>query len=196
VPGEKQIISGLIALVVLWIVVDYIWVKREKPIPVQTETADSARTILQTFRHGKYHLIEVKIFALCGEITEIARRERYASEKGDLLLKITLIPTRRFSNNRRAASQRQLKRISSAPKFVLMIKRSRPQRSEDFFNKKLISDMNTRRSALLTLPKHLKVLSTNRTRRASSAMQRAHSPRPRFIHRCMNNRHFETANSG
>jgi hypothetical protein len=36
---RKQIIYGLIALVVLWIVGSIIWSKREKPIPVTTETA-------------------------------------------------------------------------------------------------------------------------------------------------------------
>ena len=36
---KKQTIYGLIALVVLWIDGSIIWGKREKPIPVTTETA-------------------------------------------------------------------------------------------------------------------------------------------------------------
>jgi len=44
---KKQIIYGSIALIVLWIIVSIIWSKREKPIPVTTETA-IRKTIVQT----------------------------------------------------------------------------------------------------------------------------------------------------
>src|SRR5262249_20482125 len=44
---KKQIIYASIALVVLWIIASVLWSKREKPIPVTTETA-IRKTIVQT----------------------------------------------------------------------------------------------------------------------------------------------------
>src|SRR5213594_5083461 len=44
---KKQIIYGSIALLAVWIIASVIWNKREKPIPVTTETA-IRKTIVQT----------------------------------------------------------------------------------------------------------------------------------------------------
>ena len=70
---KKQIIYGLIALVVLWIVGSIIWGKREKPIPVTTEAA-IRKTIVQTVSAtGKVQPeTEVKISPeVAGEIIEL-----------------------------------------------------------------------------------------------------------------------------
>src|SRR5438034_10379862 len=59
---KKQIIYGSIALLALWVVASIIWNKREKPIPVTTETA-IRKTIVQTVSAtGKIQPeVEVKI---------------------------------------------------------------------------------------------------------------------------------------
>jgi multidrug resistance efflux pump len=90
VRRRKQIIFGLIALVVLWIVGSIIWSKREKPIPVTTETA-IRKTIVQTVSAtGKIQPeVEVKISPeVAGEIIELPVDDGMQVKKGDLLLKI------------------------------------------------------------------------------------------------------------
>src|SRR3989475_4824515 len=70
---KKQIIYGSIGLIVLCIVASVIWSKREKPIPVTTETA-IRKTIVQTVSAtGKIQPeVEVKISPeVAGEIIEL-----------------------------------------------------------------------------------------------------------------------------
>src|SRR5438034_305939 len=70
---KKQIIYGSIALLALWVVASIIWNKREKPIPVTTETA-IRKTIVQTVSAtGKIQPeVEVKISPeVAGEIIEL-----------------------------------------------------------------------------------------------------------------------------
>src|SRR6184192_3358964 len=87
---KKQIIYGSIALLALWIVASIIWSKREKPIPVTTETA-IRKTIVQTVSAtGKIQPeVEVKISPeVAGEIIELPVEDGMRVKKGDLLVKI------------------------------------------------------------------------------------------------------------
>src|SRR6266550_295177 len=87
---KKQIIYGSIVLLALWIVASIIWNKREKPIPVTTETA-IRKTIVQTVSAtGKIQPeVEVKISPeVAGEIIELPVEDGMRVKKGDLLVKI------------------------------------------------------------------------------------------------------------
>src|SRR5262249_24873725 len=87
---KKRIIYGSIALVVHWIIASIIWSKREKPIPITTETA-IRKTIVQTVSAtGKIQPeVEVKISPeVAGEIIELPVEDGMRVKKGDLLVKI------------------------------------------------------------------------------------------------------------
>ncbi len=137
---KKQIIYGLIALVVLWIVGSIIWGKREKPIPVTTETA-IRKTIVQTVSAtGKIQPeVEVKISPeVAGEIIELPVEDGMRVKKGDLLLKIK-------PDSYKALLEQQEAAISAAKATNLqqkatMLKTGQDlKRAEDLFGKKLIS---------------------------------------------------------
>jgi HlyD family secretion protein len=138
---KKQIIYGSIALVVLWIIASIIWNKREKPIPVTTETA-IRKTIVQTVSAtGKIQPeVEVKISPeVAGEIIELPVEDGMRVKRADLLLKIK-------PDSYKALLEQQEAAISAAKATNLqqkatMLKTEHDfKRAEDLFNKKLISE--------------------------------------------------------
>jgi HlyD family secretion protein len=138
---KKQIIYGLIALVVLWIIALILWSKREKPIPVTTETA-IRKTIVQTVSAtGKIQPeVEVKISPeVAGEIIELPVEDGVRVKKGDLLVKIK-------PDSYKALLEQQEAAISAAKATNLQQKATMGKtehdlkRAEDLFNKKLISE--------------------------------------------------------
>src|SRR5882757_4964860 len=138
---KKQIIYGLIALVVLWIVGSIIWGKREKPIPVTTETA-IRKTIVQTVSAtGKIQPeIEVKISPeVAGEITELPVEDGMRVKKGDLLLKIKPDSYKALLEQQEAAIS-AAKATNLQQKATMMKTEHDFKRAEDLFNKKLISE--------------------------------------------------------
>jgi HlyD family secretion protein len=137
---KKQIIYGSIGLVVLWIVVSIIWSKREKPIPVTTDKA-IRKTIVQTVSAtGKVQPeMEVKISPeVAGEIIELPVEDGKEVKKGDLLVRVR-------PDSYKALVEQQEAAISSAKatnlqqKATMMKTKQDFKRSEDLFNKKLIS---------------------------------------------------------
>src|SRR2546430_9036862 len=141
VRRRKQIIFGLIALVVLWIVGSIIWGKREKPIPVTTETA-IRKTIVQTVSAtGKIQPeVEVKISPeVAGEIIELPVDDGKVVKKGELLVKIK-------PDSYKALVEQQEAAISSAKatnlqaKATLLKSEQDLKRSQDLFAKKMISE--------------------------------------------------------
>src|SRR5467141_576245 len=138
---KKQIIYGSIALLALWIIASIIWNKREKPIPVTTETA-IRKTIVQTVSAtGKIQPeVEVKISPeVAGEIIELPVEDGLRVKKGDLLVKIK-------PDSYKALLEQQEAAISAAKATNLqqkatMLKTEHDfRRSKDLFEKKLISD--------------------------------------------------------
>ena len=138
---KKQIIYGSIALLAVWIIASIIWNKREKPIPVTTETA-IRKTIVQTVSAtGKIQPeVEVKISPeVAGEIIELPVEDGMRVKKGDLLLKIK-------PDSYKALLEQQEAAISAAKATNLqqkatMLKTEHDfKRAEDLFNKKLISE--------------------------------------------------------
>jgi len=138
---KKQIIYGLIALVVLWIVGSIIWGKREKPIPVTTETA-IRKTIVQTVSAtGKIQPeVEVKISPeVAGEIIELPVEDGMRVKKGDLLLKIKPDSYKALVEQQEAAIS-AAKATNLQQKATMMKTEHDFKRAEDLFNKKLISE--------------------------------------------------------
>src|SRR5437762_1178661 len=138
---KKQIIYGSIGLIVLCIVASVIWSKREKPIPVTTETA-IRKTILQTVSAtGKIQPeTEVKISPeVAGEIIELPIEDGMRVKKGDLLVKIK-------PDSYKALLEQQEAAISAAKATNLqqkatMLKTEHDfKRAQDLFEKKLISE--------------------------------------------------------
>src|SRR5215469_2502551 len=138
---KKQIIYGLIGLIVLCIVASIIWSKREKPIPVTTEKA-IRKTIVQTVSAtGKAQPeIEVKISPeVAGEIIELPVEDGKQVKKGDLLVRIK-------PDSYKALVEQQEAAISSAKATNLQQKATMLKsehdfnRAEDLFGKKLISE--------------------------------------------------------
>jgi HlyD family secretion protein len=137
---RRYIILGAIGLLLLGIIVAIILSKREKPIPVTTEKA-VRKTILQTVSAtGKVQPeTEVKISPeVAGEIIELPVKDGMAIKKGDLLVKIK-------PDSYKALLEQQEAAISSAKatnlqqKATMMKTEQDLKRSEDLFNKKLIS---------------------------------------------------------
>src|SRR5438105_7391310 len=138
---KKQIIYGSIALLTLWIVASIIWNKREKPIPVTTETA-IRKTIVQTVSAtGKVQPeVEVKISPeVAGEIIELPVEDGMPVKKADLLVKIK-------PDSYKAQLEQQEAAISSAKavnlqqKATLAKTESDLKRAQDLFAKKMISE--------------------------------------------------------
>ncbi len=137
---KRQIIYGLIGLVVLSIVLSIIWNKREKPIPVTTEKA-IRKTIVQTVSAtGKVQPeTEVKISPeVAGEIIELPVEDGKSVKKGDLLVKIK-------PDSYKALLEQQEAAISAAKATNLqqkatMVKTEQDlKRAEDMYAKKTIS---------------------------------------------------------
>jgi HlyD family secretion protein len=138
---RRIIILSVVGLLVLWIVGSIIAGKREKPVPVTTEKA-ARRTILQTVSAtGKVQPeTEVKISPeVAGEIIELPVQDGKAVRKGDLLVKIR-------PDSYKALLEQQEAAISSARATNMQQKASMVKaeldlkRSQDLFNKKMISD--------------------------------------------------------
>ncbi len=138
---KRNIIIGVVALIVVWITVSTILGKREKPIPVTTEKA-VRRTIVQTVSAtGKVQPeTEVKISPeVAGEITELPVEDGMSIKKGDLLVKIK-------PDSYKAQLEAQEAAISSARATNLQMKATTVKteadlkRSKDLFDKKMISD--------------------------------------------------------
>ncbi|MEP6602834.1 MAG: efflux RND transporter periplasmic adaptor subunit [Spartobacteria bacterium] len=147
---KRQIIFGVLGLIVLWIVVSIILGKREKPIPVTTDKA-VRKTIVQTVSAtGKVQPeTEVKISPeVAGEITDLPVEDGKAVKKGDLLLRIK-------PDSYKAQLEAQEAAISSAKatnlqqKATLMKADQDIKRAEDMFAKKTISaqEYNTAQAA-------------------------------------------------
>jgi HlyD family secretion protein len=138
---KKQIIYGSIALVALWIIASIIWNKREKPIPVTTETA-IRKTIVQTVSAtGKIQPeVEVKISPeVAGEIIELPVEDGMRVKKGDLLVKIKPDSYKALLEQQEAAIS-AAKATNLQQKATMMKTEQDFKRAEDLFNKKLISE--------------------------------------------------------
>jgi HlyD family secretion protein len=138
---KKQIIYGLIALVVLWIVGSIIWGKREKPIPVTTEAA-IRKTIVQTVSAtGKIQPeVEVKISPeVAGEIIELPVEDGMRVKKDDLLLKIKPDSYKALLEQQEAAIS-AAKATNLQQKATMMKTEHDFKRAEDLFKQKLISE--------------------------------------------------------
>ena len=138
---KKQIIYGSIALVVLWIAAWVLWSKREKPIPVTTETA-IRKTIVQTVSAtGKIQPeVEVKISPeVAGEIIELPVDDGLRVKKGDLLVKIKPDSYKALLEQQEAAIS-AAKATNLQQKATMMKTEHDLKRAEDLFDKKLISE--------------------------------------------------------
>ena len=138
---KKQIIYGSIALVALWIIASIIWNKREKPIPVTTETA-IRKTIVQTVAAtGKIQPeVEVKISPeVAGEIIELPVEDGMRVKKGVLLVKIKPDSYKALLEQQEAAIS-AAKATNLQQKATMMKTEHDFKRAEDLFNKKLISE--------------------------------------------------------
>jgi len=141
VRRRKQIIYGLIALVVLWIVGSIIWGKREKPIPVTTETA-IRKTIVQTVSAtGKIQPeVEVKISPeVAGEIIELPVDDGMEVKKGDLLVKVKPDSYKALLEQQEAAIS-AAKATNLQQKATMMKSEHDFKRAEELFQQKLISE--------------------------------------------------------
>src|SRR5437868_8152758 len=138
---KKQIIYGSIALLTLWIVASIIWNKREKPIPVTTETA-IRKTIMQTVS-GTAKVqpeTEVKISPeVAGEIIDLPVEDGKAVMKGDLLVKIKPDSYKALLEQQEAAIS-AAKATNLQQKATMFKSEHDFKRAEDLFNKKLISE--------------------------------------------------------
>jgi len=138
---KKQIIYGSIVLLALWIVASIIWNKREKPIPVTTETA-IRKTIVQTVSAtGKIQPeVEVKISPeVAGEIIELPVEDGMRVKKGDLLVKIKPDSYKALLEQQEAAIS-AAKATNLQQKATMLKSEHDFKRAEDLFNKKLISE--------------------------------------------------------
>jgi HlyD family secretion protein len=138
---KKQIIYGSIGLIVLWIIASIIWSKREKPIPVTTETA-IRKTIVQTVSAtGKIQPeVEVKISPeVAGEIIELPVEDGMRVKKGDLLVKIKPDSYKALLEQQEAAIS-AAKATNLQQKATMMKTEQDLKRAEDLFGKKLISE--------------------------------------------------------
>src|SRR5207244_12956485 len=139
VRRRKQIIYGLIALVVLWIIGSIIWGKREKPIPVTTETA-IRKTIVQTVSAtGKIQPeVEVKISPeVAGEIIELPVEDGMRVKKRDLLVKIKPDSYKALLEQQEAAIS-AAKATNLQQKATMLKTEQDLKRAEDMYAKKTI----------------------------------------------------------
>ena len=196
---KKQIIYGSIALVVLWIVGSIIWGKREKPIPVTTETA-IRKTIVQTVSAtGKIQPeVEVKISPeVAGEIIELPVEDGMPVKKGDLLVKIK-------PDSYKALLEQQEAAISAAKATNLQQKATMMKTEQDLqAGRRLVRQKTDFRAGIQrggSSPRrgkeHLrKFAARNRARRKPARVRRAiNCRRRRFTHPLTARSQFSTAN--
>jgi HlyD family secretion protein len=138
---KKQIIYGLIALVVLWIVGSIIWGKREKPIPVTTETALRKTIVQMVSATGKIQPeVEVKISPeVAGEIIELPVEDGMRVKKGDLLVKIKPDSYKALLEQQEAAIS-AAKATNLQQKATMMKTEHDFKRAKELFEQKLISE--------------------------------------------------------
>ena len=138
---RRYIILSIVGLLLIWLATSFILGKREKPIPVVTEQA-IRKTIIQTVSAtGKIQPeVEVKISPeVAGEITELPVVDGMPVKRGDLLMKIK-------PDSYRALVEAQTAAISAARATSLQLKAAAAKteqdlrRSQDLFNKKMISE--------------------------------------------------------
>ena len=137
---KRKILIGVGAAILLLIIALIINSKREKPIPVTTEKA-ARRNILQTVSAtGKVQPeVEVKISPeVAGEIIELPVQDGMAVKKGDLLVKIKPDSYKALVEQQEAAIS-TAKATNLQQKATLLKAEQDFKRSEDLFNKKLIS---------------------------------------------------------
>ena len=172
---KKQIIYGSIGLIVLCIVALIMWSKREKPIPVTTETA-IRKTIVQTVSAtGKVQPeTEVKISPeVAGEIIDLPVEDGKQVRKDDLLVRIK-------PDSYKALVEQQEAAISAAKATNLqqkatMLKTEHDfKRAEDLFNKKLISEQEFNAAqAAIDVAKNTYESSLHEIERAEAASSQA-----------------------
>src|SRR2546423_6843662 len=138
---KKQIIYGSIALLALWIVASISWNKREKPIPVTTETAIRKRIVQTVSATGKIQPeVEVKISPeVAGEIIELPVEDGMRVKKGDLLVRIKPDSYKALVEQQEAAIS-AAKAINLQQKATMLKTEHDFKRAEDLFRKKLISE--------------------------------------------------------
>ena len=137
---KRYIIFGSVGLVLLSIVVSIILSKREKPIPVTTEKA-VRKTIVQTVSAtGKVQPeTEVKISPeVAGEIIELPVEDGISIKKGELLVRVRPDSYKALLEQQEAAIS-AAKATNLQQKVTMMKTEQDFKRSEDLFNKKLIS---------------------------------------------------------
>src|SRR5213595_427813 len=138
---RSYIIFGVLGLLVLWIIVGSIMGKREKPIPVTTETAIRKTIVQIVSATGKIQPeVEVKISPeVAGEITELPVEDGVRVKKGDLLVKIKPDSYKALLEQQEAAIS-AAKATNLQQKATMLKSEHDFKRSEDLFNKKLISE--------------------------------------------------------
>src|SRR2546426_3064832 len=137
---KRQIIFGSIGVVLLLIIGWVVAGKREKPIPVTTETA-VRKTILQTVSAtGKIQPeTEVKISPeVAGEIIDLPVEDGKAVKKGDLLVKIKPDSYKALLEQQEAAIS-AAKATNLQQKATMVRTEQDLKRADDMFAKKTIS---------------------------------------------------------
>jgi HlyD family secretion protein len=137
---KKQITYGSIALVVLSIIASILWSRREKPIPVTTETAIRKTIVQAVSATGKIQPeVEVKISPeVAGEIIELPVEDGMPVKKGELLVKIKPDSYKALLEQQEAAIS-AAKATNLQQKATMMKTEQDLKRAEDLFGKKLIS---------------------------------------------------------
>ena len=137
---KRQIIIGVVGLLVLWLIVSILLSKREKPIPVTTDKA-VRKTILQTVSAtGKVQPeTEVKISPeVAGEIIELPVADGMGIKKGDLLVKIKPDSYKALLEQQEAAIS-AAKATNLQQKATMLKTEQDLKRAEDMYAKKTIS---------------------------------------------------------
>src|SRR6267143_188282 len=137
---KRQIIIGVVGLLLLWLIVSIALSKREKPIPVTTEKA-VRKTILQIVSAtGKVQPeTEVKISPeVAGEIIELPVADGMRVKKGDLLVKIKPDSYKALLEQQEAAIS-AAKATNLQQKATMLKTEQDIKRAEDMYAKKTIS---------------------------------------------------------
>src|SRR5437773_2275773 len=137
---RRYILFGSIGFLLLWIIVSVILSKREKPIPVTTETA-VRKTILQTVSAtGKIQPeTEVKIATeVAGENIDQPVADEMGIQKGDLLVKIKPDSYKALLEQQEAAIS-AAKATNLQQKATMLKAEQDLKRADDMYAKKTIS---------------------------------------------------------
>jgi HlyD family secretion protein len=140
VRRKRQIILGVVAFFLLWLIVSILLSKREKPIPVTTEKA-ARKTILQIVSAtGKVQPeTEVKISPeVAGEIIDLPVEDGKGVNKGDLLVRIKPDSYKALLEQQEAAIS-AAKATNLQQKATMLKTEQDIKRAEDMYAKKTIS---------------------------------------------------------